>query len=52
MEGRVRTPRESKIERGTHFLENGNGGTSQENKGERENEGHSLSIECRWRDKL
>ena len=49
--GQVRTPRESESVRGTHELESGKGGTSQETKRKRENEEHSPAVERRWRDK-
>src|SRR6266850_173067 len=50
-DGQVRTWKEYKQVRGTHFLESADGWTSQDMEGIRASEGHSLPGECRWMDK-
>src|SRR6266850_45692 len=52
MNRQVRTWKESKQARGTHFLKSTDQQTSQDMKRIQANEGHSLPGERRWMDKL
>jgi len=52
MDRQVRTQKQSKQARGTHFLESANGQTSQDTETIQASKGHSQTGECRWADKL